>query len=111
MTIISTNSKSIWNEPLFVEPAIIWHSVLSPVLATFWITSVAAVSHFIPEAACGHKGHNLVVIYTHSSVRISLVKGLKLSVDTRHDVGIVKGVFQGLKVACPNCGVGKVGQH
>ena len=98
MTIISTNSKPIWNEPLFVDPAIIWHRVLSPLLATFWIASAAAVSHFIPEAACSH---------SHSSVGISLVKGPKLSVDTGHDVGIVKGVFQGLKVACPNCGVGK----
>ena len=111
MTIISTNSKPIWNEPLFVDPAIIWHRVLSPLLATFWIASAAAVSHFIPEAACSHKGHDLVVIHSHSSVGISLVKGPKLSVDTGHDVGIVKGVFQGLKVACPNCGVGKVGQH
>ena len=84
-----------------MKPAII--SRLSTILATGWVTSVAAVSHLVPEAARGCEGHLLVLVQSYPALRVRLVESSKLFVGVRHYIGIAERFFQGVQVATPDC--------
>ena len=77
---------------------IVGNRLLGPLLAHGGVTSVAAVSELVPEAAGGDEGHHLVLAHVDLALGVRLVQGAYLPVDAAHDVRIGEGVFQGMKI-------------
>ena len=77
---------------------IVGYRLLGPLLAHGGVTSVAAVSELVPEAAGGDEGHHLVLAHVDLALGVRLVQRAYLPVDAAHDVRIGEGVFQGMKI-------------
>ena len=84
---------------------IVGYRLLGPLLAHGGVTSVAAVSELVPEAAGGDEGHHLVLAHVDLALGVRLVQGAYLPVDAAHDVRISEGLLQGMKVERQRCWV------
>ena len=84
---------------------IVGYRLLGPLLAHGGVTSVAAVSELVPEAAGGDEGHHLVLAHVDLALGVRLVQRTYLPVDAAHDVRISEGLLQGMKVEQQRCWV------
>ena len=90
--------------------AVVGDLVRGHILAVGGALVAPAVDPHVGQAAHGHKGEGAAIAELNLPSRVGLVEGAELHVGCRHEVSIVKGLRQCMKVGRAGLGMRKTGQ-